>query len=361
MLHPVTNEQIQLTREQQNCVKYEGDKRKDLVIRSAAGGGKSLVLIERAMNYLREAKAADRKKAVAIFTYNHVLANWLKEWMRLAPEDEEYIKVGTLHEYLGELYERMPGGRYDKLGNPAYQNLRDKLLSETLTEHAKAINTDKYVKWGTRFWYEEFAWMRNLNYFNRDDRERYLNMKEREGRGHTHRMDGLDRRVAFEMFCKYQEKLREKKIYDDSVSGDERILYITHNAGRIPDPMKYDHVLIDEAQDQSLAKIIALKQLARLDVTICMDVNQRIYEGRWRFSQADIEPTSKRLSYPFRCTGQIDALAESLKEKNQINVPDLARYNSVKYLQLLKWLMQFREILFSMKADGCNVTLYPKE
>lgn len=69
MLHPVTNEQIKLTKEQQNCVDYVGDKRKDLVIRSAAGGGKSLVLLQRAMNYLKEAKAQGRKNAVVIFTY----------------------------------------------------------------------------------------------------------------------------------------------------------------------------------------------------------------------------------------------------------------------------------------------------
>ncbi|WP_026508371.1 3'-5' exonuclease [Butyrivibrio sp. MC2013] len=330
MLHPVTNDPIELTKEQQNCVNYQGEKRKDLVIRSAAGGGKSLVLIERARNYLNEAKAEGRERSVVIFTYNRVLAHWLKEWMMLTPEDEKYIKVGTLHEYLVILYDRMPGGRYDKLGNPAYQNLRDKLLSETLSEHGKVIGSDKYIKWGMRFWYEEFTWMRNLNFFNRSDRDRYLNMKERVGRGHTHRMDELDRRVAFEMFCKYQEKLREKKIYDDSKSGDERILYITHNADKIPDQMKFDHVLIDEAQDQTLAKIIALKQITRRDITICMDANQRIYEGRWTFSQADIEPTSKRLSIPFRCTGQIDALAESLKEKNQAEVSDEDKVEHVR-------------------------------
>ena len=54
MLHPVTHEPIKLTKEQQTCVDYVGDKRKDLVIRSAAGGGKSLVLLNRAMKYLKD-------------------------------------------------------------------------------------------------------------------------------------------------------------------------------------------------------------------------------------------------------------------------------------------------------------------
>lgn len=312
MLHPVTNEQIELTKEQQICVDYVGDKRKDLVIRSAAGGGKSLVLLQRAMNYLREAKTQGRKNAVAVFTYNHVLANYLKEWMRLTPEDEAYIMVGTLHEYLSTVYTKIAGF---KLGNQVYPKVKENCLKETLDEYAKRVRNDKYKTWGAKFWSEEFAWMRNMNIFDRQDRTIYYSMA-REGRGHTHPMTKVDRMAAFEMFCLYQEKIRAKKAFDAGPSGDERILYLTHNTTKIPDPMKFDHVLIDEAQDQTLAKIIALRSMARLDVTICMDANQRIYEGRWRFSQAGIEPTAKRLSYPFRCTGQIDALAESLKAHN---------------------------------------------
>ena len=160
-----------------------------------------------------------------------------------------------------------------------------------------------------------------MNIYDRTDRNVYLALK-REGRGHEHPMNLNDRQVAFEMFCRYQERLRQKKAFDDSPSGDERILYLTHNAIKIPDIFKFDHVLIDEAQDQTLAKMIALRSLARNDVTICMDANQRIYESRWRFNQAGLEPTSKKLSYPFRCTGQIDAFAESLKIANQNEVAD---------------------------------------
>lgn len=325
MFHPVTNEQIELTKEQQNCVDYVGDKRKDLVIRSAAGGGKSLVLLQRAMNYLKEAKAQGRKNAVVIFTYNHVLASYLKEWMRLKPEDEVYITVGTLHEYLNSIYGKLSGF---KLGNPAYPRVKENCLNEAINEYAQKIGNDKYKKWGTKFWAEEFNWMRNMNIFDRRDWDIYKDMA-REGRGHTHPMDKTDRISAFEMFCLYQEKLRAKKVFDEGPSGDERILYLTHNVSMIPDSVKYDHVLIDEAQDQTLAKMIALRGLARLDVTVCMDANQRIYEGRWRFAQAGIEPTSKRLSYPFRCTGQIDALAESLKAHNQ---PEVAEEDRVEHI-----------------------------
>ena len=318
MLHPVTNEEIQLTKEQQLCADYVGDKRKDLVIRSAAGGGKSLVLLKRAMNYLNLVKAAGRKNAVAVFTYNHVLANYLKEWVSLKPEDEQYIMFGTLHEYLNTIYSKLPGF---KLGNPAYPKVKENCLKLTLDEYSQKVSNEKYKTWGVKFWDEEFSWMRNMNIFDRNDWDIYINMP-REGRGHEHPMTKIDRISAFEMFCIYQEKLRQKKVFDAGPSGDERILYLTHNPSVIPDALRFSYVLIDEAQDQTLAKMIALRGIARNDVTICMDANQRIYEGRWRFAQAGLEPTSKKLSYPFRCTGQIDALAESLKVHNQIEMAE---------------------------------------
>jgi len=318
MLHPVTNDEIIFTKQQMGCVNYAGDKRRDLVIRSAAGGGKSLVLIQRAKNYLEEAKRMDRERAVVIFTYNHVLARWLYEWMELTPEDSPYIHIGTLHEYLNSVYGKLSG---TKLGNQAYDQVKARALRETLEQYAAAMNSDKYQQWGTKFWEAEFTWMRSMNIFDRSDRDRYMNM-EREGRGHEHHMMSADRIAAFSMFCVYQDKLREKRCYDASSRGDERILYLTHNENLIPDSLKFDHVLIDEAQDQSLAQMIALRSIARMDVTVCMDANQRIYEGRWRFSQAGLVPTSKRLSIPFRCTGQIDALAESLKSHNRSEVAD---------------------------------------
>lgn len=318
MIHPITNEEILLTKEQQGCVNYIGDKRRDLVIRSAAGGGKSLVLLQRAMKYLNEAKETGKKNHVVIFTYNHVLVEYLKEWMRLTPQDEKYITVGTLHEYLGYIYNKMSGS---KLGNPAYDSVLKKALSETLKEYTDKSGNDKYQKWGEQFWKEEFTWMRNMNIFDRSDWLIYKDMA-REGRGYEHRMGPSDRMAAFEMFCKYQEKLRSKSVYDKGPSGDERILYLSHKASTIPELFKFDHVLIDEAQDQTLAKMLVLRALAKEDVTVCMDANQRIYEGRWRFSQAQLNPTSRTLTVPFRTTRQIDALAESLKSHNQVEMAD---------------------------------------
>lgn len=325
MQNIVTGEKINYTEEQQKCINYKGVKRKDLLIRAAAGGGKSLVLMARAKRYIEEAKRTGKKNAVIIFTYNNVLVQVIKEWLELTPEDEQYATVSTLHKYVNKVYNSMPGF---KLGNPAYEGLKVKMLGEVLDDTVGITNSDKYKKWGTKFWADEFMWMRSMNIFDGTDSEVYFTM-ERTGRGHEHHMSREDRVVAYGMFCAYQAALRKKKIFDDSPRGDERLLYLSHNEKLIPAQYKFEHILIDEAQDQSMTQMMCLKALIKKDangnllgdVTICMDANQRIYENRWRPRDV-FDVTSKYLSVPFRCTSQIDDMAESLKKNNMSAVDE---------------------------------------
>ena len=319
MQNIVTGEKIIYTKEQQGCINYQGVKRKDLLIRAAAGGGKSLVLLARAKKYIEEAKKSKKKNSVIIFTYNNVLVQVIKEWLELTAEDEQYVTISTLHKYVNKVYASLPGF---KLGNPAYDAVKNKLLTDVLQATANSIKNDKYLKWGNKFWAEEFAWMRSMNIFDNSDTECYFQL-ERTGRGHEHPLYPEDRIVAYNMFCAYQSAMRKKKVFDDTPQGDERLLYLTHNKKQISEKFKYEHILIDEAQDQSMTQMMCLKALIKEDskgnpigdVTICMDANQRIYGNRWRPRDV-FNVTSKYLSVPFRCTSQIDDFAESLKKKN---------------------------------------------
>lgn len=305
--------EIILTKEQQACVDYVGSKNKNLAIRSCPGGGKTIVLVKRAIEYLKVARINNKKRYIAVFTHNRVLANYLKELIGITESDKDYIRIGTLQEYVKDVYDDIPGF---KLGNKAYTKVIERAMDDTLEGYKKKYKNDKYIKWGRAFWFDEFAWMRNMNIFDVNDRKLYMDLV-REGRGHTHPMTKLDREAAFEMFISYQGILRSKKVYDPNPAGNERALYLTHNSGKISQRWIYDHVLIDEAQDQTLTNMIALERFAKSDLTICLDVNQRIYENRWRLSQAVTNVTSKILPDPFRCTRQIDELAESLRIHNE--------------------------------------------
>lgn len=41
--------------------------------------------------------------------------------------------------------------------------------------------------------------------------------------------------------------------------------------------MKFEHILIDEAQDLSLAQMTAIMMLYKKDMVVAMDMNQRIF------------------------------------------------------------------------------------
>ena len=95
-------------------------------------------------------------------------------------------------------------------------------------------------------------------------------------------------------------------------------MFLCRNKDLIPDSFKFDHILIDEAQDLSLAQMIALKCLGRKggDMIIAMDANQKIHGKYWTPKLIGIDATTKKLTKSMRTTIQIDSLAESVRNKN---------------------------------------------
>ncbi len=90
----------------------------------------------------------------------------------------------------------------------------------------------------------------------------------------------------------------------------------------IPEGMKFDHILIDEAQDLSLAQMTAIMHFYRKDMSVAMDMNQKIYSRYWTPKLLGIETTTKKLTKSMRTTVQIEALAESVRSRNDINLSE---------------------------------------
>ena len=86
--------------------------------------------------------------------------------------------------------------------------------------------------------------------------------------------------------------------------------------------MKFEHVLIDEAQDLSMAQMTAIMRLYTKDMMVAMDMNQKIHSRHWTPKLLGIESTTKKLTKSMRTTKQIEALAESLRCRNDVNLSD---------------------------------------
>ena len=144
------------------------------------------------------------------------------------------------------------------------------------------------------------------------DREYYLSLP-RKGRGEKVRMTAQDRETAFQLFLNYDKAMKTKNMGD----WIDQALYIIRHADQIDDKYKFDHILIDEAQDLSLTYMKAAMMFFRKDMVVAMDMNQRIFDKLWTPKQLGIETTTKKLTKSMRTTKQIDNLAESVRKRNE--------------------------------------------
>ena len=87
---------IILTDEQEKCVEYDSG---DLLVRGIAGSGKSVVLLERAMNFNRKAIQERSNIKIGIFTYVNTLVKYTSDIANFSSLSDNMIEVHTMDSY----------------------------------------------------------------------------------------------------------------------------------------------------------------------------------------------------------------------------------------------------------------------
>lgn len=288
-----------LTKEQESCLNYRGDK--TLLIKGVAGAGKSVVIKEMARRLMARASEGS-KTEVAIFTFNHILNSYTKELV-----GEQGIQIMTLDRYISSVYYA--------IGDPKWRiydtgEQKKAVIRQALKNHKASFGLHRLQNQDVEFWIKEIDWMKEMN-VSTEDQIYYLGL-QRKGRGGKVRMSAADRIVAFQIYEKYEEE-RKKRGLGDWI---DYAMYLAQHAEKIPEQYKFKHVLIDEAQDLPLVKLKAAIAFTGNDMVIAMDMNQRIYPRYWTLKMLGIETTTKKLTNSMRTTKQIDALAESIRRQN---------------------------------------------
>ena len=306
------HQEIELTDEQQACLKYSGDR--TLMVKGLAGAGKSLVLMELARKFLTK-YGTDSKNKVAIFTYQNTLVYTTKEYLEVNGTAEDGVVVTTINSYIKRIYDQLvklkvaPYSKYPYQGKQG-DNQRISNVKSAIKNHQRKYGKHRFHELEPEFWVDEFDWMKDMNVWT-DDLDLYLSIP-RKGRGGKVRMSQADRVTAYQLYTCYCEHLKKTRQGDWA----DQTLFIVRHPELIPDEMKFEHILIDEAQDLSLAQMTAIMMLYKKDMVVAMDMNQRIFGKQWTAKQLGIETTTKKLSKSMRTTKQIDALAESIRAKN---------------------------------------------
>ena len=99
-LYDAYHQEIELTSEQEACLKYSGER--NLMVKGLAGEGKSLVLMELARKLLSK-YGADSKNKVAIFTFQNTLVSTTREFLEINGAAKEGVVVTTINSYIKDI------------------------------------------------------------------------------------------------------------------------------------------------------------------------------------------------------------------------------------------------------------------
>ena len=127
------------------------------------------------------------------------------------------------------------------------------------------------------------------------DKQEYLNVS-RAGRGQ--RLNRIDRGELWEIFKKFEVLLGRE--------GCLTFTQIAAQAAAVPVQVRYDHAVVDEAQDLNPAHWRLLRNVAG-HLFLVGDAHQRIYSARFSLSQLGIETRgrSRRLTVNYRTSREI--------------------------------------------------------
>jgi superfamily I DNA/RNA helicase len=318
---------LNLSEEQRQFV--ERPARGDTLVRGAAGSGKTTILVYRAI------ALAEKGESVLLITYNRTLAMAMRTLLKdCIGELPPNLQVHNLDSYLVRLLQ----GRFPNLSSKIIKEGQHRELLQTALERARLGQNarrlfdilDRSHK-GTSAPGQPVAAFAGLSPQNIQEEilrviksnglrtlDEYLSFR-RYGRSKP-LQEGM-RRALWAVYQAYQEVLAQEDLLDWADVAWLACLELNQDAAHT----RFDHVLIDEAQDMSLLQLKAAQKLAkeedgRRSVFLVGDIGQTIYSRGFAWRQAGLEVTGKShtLRRNYRNTVQIARAAKHLNEHNHI-------------------------------------------
>lgn len=308
---------IKLTDTQQKCVTFQ--PKGDLLIQGIPGSGKSSILLARA-KFLKEKNSKD---TVTVLTYSNALTNYVRQ-LSLKIHSTP-LTAKTFHQWGQEMlrytdypYTRLIIGKFRKETIKYAKNIVNKYSSNvnfpTMKETKRPDNAL------LTFLCDEIEWIKGTGI---ETREEYLSAK-RSGRGTDIRVSKEQRSTIYDVLEKYNELL-QRDPRRQGIDGDDLARTLVEKAHQIPENIKPDHILVDEAQDLNTMQIMAISKMAKKSLTIGADKGQQIYRRTFSWKQAGVDIKGSRnifLKQTFRSTKQIIRLANHFQEQDKLYIRD---------------------------------------
>lgn len=270
-----------------------------VLIKGGAGSGKTLVAVKRAEYLTNNYSDMFQRANVAIFAYNKELVHEIENLV-----SDRSVKIFNFDAWVYGLL-RNNGARLSMLKESELRAFRVQAKQQAFAE----IPTRTIANKSDDFYEAEIKWLKGRRINTLDQ---YKSTK-RTGRGTEDRVTVADREYLWRMHEGYNRLLQRQGIRD----WEDRVidaLAIVEKPGFRP---PYTHIVIDEAQDFSFAKIALVRHLVSPQtesITIVADSAQQIYQSGFSWSDLGIKVVGRSVEFKrnYRNTRQISEAAYSL-------------------------------------------------
>ncbi|TKI46244.1 3'-5' exonuclease [Lysinibacillus tabacifolii] len=291
------SDEIKFTKEQQDAINHNGNQ---LLVKGIAGSGKTLVLLKSAIDLAIK----NSSEKVGVFSFSKSLSAAAEAMLK--KHKLKNLNITTFHQWAANAY-RKTYGHHPTYANEYY------LMNVAMREMKVLYPKHRFFKDDTfnKFLQEEIKWLKGRNIQSNAE---YL-ATSRKGRGSKIRLSESDRTVIYGLYSLYEVKKDGAYDYEDTA------LQLIKDQHKIVDAVKYDHVIIDEAQDFNKVTMQLLVGIAQQSCRIGADIGQKIFPTTFTWKETGLDFRGNRvktLQQSFRSTKQIIELARSIQSNDEI-------------------------------------------
>ena len=301
----LSNEQISVARYPENGV---------IRVNGGPGSGKTLVAVKRAIFLAKEYKYAEKDDKILFLFYNKSLKKTIEKLFESEKDYEEVrnkiefesIDSFFVKEYINqhnqEFFDYLKKARNDKNFVKSYNQERIKRIEDILLSRKDEFK--EFSLKDAEFILSELDWLRNCCYITEEE---YLGIT-RYGRGNKPQLRKEAKKEIYRILKLYRQSntkkgdLRYTDFYDIALL----FLYCFEREGYRDKVKKYNHIIVDEAQDLSkihfrfINLICETSRTSGNTISLFMDKNQSIYSAQaWIFGSRTLKQVGININKSF--------------------------------------------------------------
>lgn len=276
-------------------------------IKGVAGSGKTTVAVYRARHLALSFNELFRKSKAHIFSYNRSLTHFIKGLLA-EEQGPPCVSVSTVHSWAwGYLRGNGFWKKYQVVKNDEAQAILTRILAAMRQRYPESNILSKSLE----FHVQEIKWMKGRRILTK---QLYLDNK-RTGRGRQDRVTAADKELLWEVFERYCSALNQRALVEYDDFANIALCSIDKNPDFTP---PFSHIVVDEAQDLSLAQLQLITKLVSAEtnsITLVADAAQKIYKSGFSWSDVGLNMRGRpvfEFKQNYRNTLQIADLAVSL-------------------------------------------------